>query len=64
MTLAELNIKKEALTAMLERLNEIETSCFQCDHFMAGKCKKFEATPPADFLKAGCEEWEWNGIPF
>lgn len=64
MTLTELNIKKEALRTMLKRLEDIETSCLQCNHYMAGKCVKFDATPPAEFLKAGCEEWEWDGIPF
>ena len=64
MTLTELNLKKEALSRMLQQLEDIETSCYLCDHFKSGRCLKFDATPPDDFLKAGCEDWEWNGIPF
>lgn len=64
MTLNELNIKMDLYRRELKRLEGIETSCHQCDHFERGKCRKFEATPPPEFLKAGCEEWEWNGIPF
>ena len=64
MTLTELNVKKEALQSMLRTLNAIETSCAQCDHFMQGKCMKFNAQIPAEFVAKGCEDWEWNGIPF
>jgi len=49
---------------MLRTLNAIETSCAQCDHFMQGKCMKFNAQIPAEFVAKGCEDWEWNGIPF
>ena len=64
MTLTELNIKKEALKNMLDRLNAIETNCLQCDHFSNGRCAKYDAPVPQEFLAEGCDHWEWNGIPF
>jgi hypothetical protein len=64
MTLTELNVKKEALQSMLKTLNAIDTGCTQCDHFMQGKCLKFNAQIPPEFVAKGCEDWEWDGIPF
>lgn len=64
MNLQELNFKKELLQRELRRLESIETGCHQCDHFANSKCMKFDATPPPEFRKAGCEEWQWDGVPF
>jgi len=49
---------------MLKTLNAIDTGCTQCDHFMQGKCLKFNAQIPPEFVAKGCEDWEWDGIPF
>lgn len=64
MTLWELNAKRDLFRRELKRLDDIETNCHQCDHFMQGKCLKFDAKPPPEFVAKGCEQWEWNGIPF
>ena len=39
------------------------TSCNLCDHFDGGYCNHWEAQPPADFLRSGCEHF-LDQIPF
>lgn len=38
--------------------------CESCGHYSRGWCAKFDAAPPAEVIKAGCEEWAWDCIPF
>ena len=41
-------------------------ACWSCVHYSDVKkcCEKWEATPPADVLPIGCDEWEEEAVPF
>lgn len=46
-------------------LREKQKGCTFCMNFAAGECKKFNAAPPEEVAtKTGCDEWEWDEIPF
>lgn len=64
MNLIELTTQKQALTEMLTRLERIQVSCLNCEHYHQRLCKKFNATPPLDTIKTGCPEWVYDGCPF
>jgi NADH:ubiquinone oxidoreductase subunit F (NADH-binding) len=39
-------------------------SCNDCTQYREGVCWKWNATPPAEVFKTGCDEWNWDEIPF
>lgn len=39
-------------------------SCGNCDHWGAGRCGKWNVTPPSDVQKIGCEDYVYDQIPF
>lgn len=40
-------------------------NCRECEHGQtAGWCSKYQAAPPAEVQRAGCDEWTWCAIPF
>ena len=43
----------------------IHTGCAMCEHFIrdARTCKK-HGPVPHDFVEQGCDEWEWDDVPF
>jgi hypothetical protein len=47
-------------------LNELRTrsNCTCCDHYSTGRCRLYQSTIPADFVKTGCDKWDYNDIPF
>lgn len=38
--------------------------CGNCTQYVQGICHKFQAMPPPDVVKTGCDEWSWDEIPF
>lgn len=48
----------------LRTLEAIKIHCGNCDHFATGQCKKFQAVPPAEVQAVGCNEYEYDEIPF
>lgn len=45
--------------------NRIKSACCQsCNHWTRAQCKKFEAVPPADVQRTGCDDYEFDEIPF
>jgi len=38
-------------------------SCLNCDWFKEGRCEYWEASPPAETLVHGCDQW-LQEIPF
>ena len=48
--------------AFFEQL-ETEMNCTRCVIFAEGQCKKYGAVP-AEFMAVGCEEFEWDDVPF
>lgn len=55
---------QRALRAEAVRLESIKPSCVNCVHSEGVHCTKFEAVPPNDVQAAGCDEWQWDGVPF
>lgn len=67
MRLFELNAKLDLFQREVRDLERIKkrVSCLTCEHgSTAGYCSKFNATPPEDVQRAGCEEWFYDAIPF
>ena len=61
----ELQTKREALTRMLAELDRVKPSCNTCVHFESSKrCAKFDQAVPAEFQASGCDEWEYDEVPF
>ncbi|WP_156770189.1 hypothetical protein [Bordetella bronchialis] len=60
----QLQTQVTALREMLSRLEAIHVSCKTCQHFRNTYCERFEDVPPADVAVVGCEEWEFDGVPF
>ena len=53
----------EALTNELKCLPIAQ--CLTCEHRGAGDhCTKFNAVPPEHIIATGCDEWEYDQIPF
>ena len=67
MNLAGLTAIKMHLQKQLSELEYIKINCLTCENLQRRSfCKKFEATPPDDWLykKVDCEHWTWDTIPF
>lgn len=64
---AEIQVKINVLNHELNFWKSLlaKKSCRDCEHGQTqGWCQKFEAQPPEDVQKAGCDEWSWDQIPF
>ena len=55
---------QKTMRAEAVRLEAIKPSCRNCVHSEGVHCTKFEAVPPNDVQAAGCDEWQWDGVPF
>lgn len=64
MTRNEHQAKVELYRRELRLLENIRITCNTCSQNASGWCNRFAAAPPEDVIKAGCDEWEWDGIPF
>jgi hypothetical protein len=67
MNKAELQIKRDLFRRELKALESITVECFTCQHYATAHgptCSMFNATPPADVVKTGCDEWIHDPIPF
>jgi hypothetical protein len=49
---------------MLWRLNAIKVACKSCQHFDGTRCLQFGEAPPPEVIQAGCDDWEFDGVPF
>lgn len=65
MNRALLEGEKNALQARLDVLYRIKPDCNSCINMNgSGECLVHRAVVPDDFKKQGCEEWQWDDIPF
>jgi hypothetical protein len=54
---------RQSLLSALERLRKIVESldsrraCTTCVHLRQGICERWQAKPPLEYLKVGCDEW-------
>ena len=57
------------LLKQLENIEATDVNCRRCIHggeAVRGRdlCGKWKTTPPEDVQKVGCDDWEWDCIPF
>lgn len=63
-------LMRMTLDAANQELEEIERSsalgCSSCNHFASSTsfCTKHKAVVPAEFVTQGCDEWQYDDIPF
>ena len=41
-----------------------KAACNNCNNWQMHRCQKFEVVPPADIQKTGCDDYEFDSIPF
>lgn len=66
MRAGEIRIKIRALGAEQKMWQDIidKKSCNDCTQYSQGVCQHWQAEPPPEVVKAGCDEWNWDEIPF
>lgn len=64
MTRSMLASRIDALTQELEFHTGINPACNNCIHFEGGICLMWELKPPSDVVATGCDDWEFDCIPF
>lgn len=67
MNKAELKIRVELHDRELSRLRSIKVHCQSCEHYCfttLPRCRKFEVTIPPEVVPVGCDEWNYDFIPF
>ncbi len=45
-------------------LQEVQTNCTRCKHYVNDDCLKFGQKVPQEFVAVGCDEWEFDEVPF
>lgn len=63
----EIEVKIDCARREMEYWKSILSTkhCFQCGNWDGSGCEKAAGiTPPVEVQKTGCQEWEWNCIPF
>lgn len=53
-----------AIQEQLQHLQRTPTGCTTCIEFYPPRCRKFDADPPPDFVRQGCEAWFYGEVPF
>ena len=50
----------------LDWLRGLQTNCTTCYDFTndTGFCKRHGGTPPPDFVQQGCDQWNFDDVPF
>lgn len=50
----------------LNWLRGLQTNCTTCDDFTkeTGFCKRHGGNPPADFVQQGCDQWNFDDVPW
>ena len=66
MRAGEIRIKIKALMGEAQMWSDIleKKSCNDCTQYQQGVCHHWNAEPPKEVVKVGCEEWNWDEIPF
>lgn len=58
----KINVARREMEYWQERL--ANKSCMGCENYQQFLCIKYQAAPPPEVLKTGCDEWSWDCIPF
>jgi hypothetical protein len=68
MTRTELGIRIDLHQRELKFLESIPVGCSTCKNYStadrAPRCEKFNAHPPPEVIRDGCDEWVYDEIPF
>lgn len=62
--LAERQLLIASAEALIEKLNKDTPRCRNCINYWDEYCNKHKAKPPAHVLSTGCDDWQWNDLPF
>lgn len=66
-TIKQIHSKLDRVNILLQ-IEMTPRSCSNCTNFSDADikplCQKFNAEPPDEVLKTGCEHWEYDDIPF
>lgn len=60
----EIEAKIELFSKELEHLKRIKINCQNCEFYQQSLCGKFQAAPPTEVLAVGCDEFNFDEIPF
>lgn len=52
------------ITRLRELLAVLNDDSAEGQHFDGTRCGQFGEAPPAEVVEAGCEGWEFDGVPF
>lgn len=67
MKVFEIEVKVAMARREMQYWQEIiaKKSCNDCQNYQRGGCTQAGgANPPAQVIKTGCPEWNWDEIPF
>ena len=66
MRAGEIRVKIKVLMNEAQIWSDIleKKSCRDCQEFLGNECRKYNAEPPPEVVKTGCDEWNWDEIPF
>lgn len=64
MNMIELKVMRDLHQRELARLDAVKVSCVTCEEWRNQRCSKYEMVPPAEVKVEGCENWQWDCIPF
>jgi len=66
MRTAEIELKINVLQREMDFWRGVlaDKRCGNCTHYDFGMCKKYDATPPEGDKQPGCDDWDWDQIPF
>ena len=64
MNQVQLEAMRMALGLGLQRLDAVSVNCRSCSAWKVSRCTKFDQVPPTDVQQVGCDDWNWDEVPF
>lgn len=59
---SQILLKREMLERELAALPVVK--CANCTSWASGWCQYFDSNPPPEVVEVGCDEFDWDGVPF
>jgi hypothetical protein len=66
MRTVEIQVKINLARREMEYWQDIlkNKKCGDCVNYVQGICHIYQAMPPGGLKEPGCDEWQWDDIPF
>lgn len=63
---AEIQVKINVLQREMDFWRGVlaDKRCGNCEHYQQDVCVKYQAAPPGKAREPGCDDWDWDAIPF